>query len=231
MNRDLEKKINDFIVYEDTDDDDYDVRDIREAREKFRLWFAVMGLTDVAIEERIDMAVSFYMEFLTALSYAEILQKTGEYDIGAVEKAFKEAYKTAFSDYIGKSDGIDEFANKRADEFASEVTDSTKRYIDSGSDEAFSESRAAFMAETESEILVANDEFAEAVASGYTHKTWNTVGDSRVRDSHARLAGTTIKIDDYFMTPLGNSLLYPGDTENCDDMADIAGCRCWLTFS
>lgn len=231
MNRDLEKKINDFIAYEDTDDDDYDVRGIGEAREKFRLWFSAIGLTAAAIEERIDMAVSFYMEFLTALSYAEILQKTGKYDKNAVKKAFEEAYKTAFSDYAEKSDGIDEFANKRAEKFAADVTDSTERYIDRESGEAFSTNRAEFMAETESEILITNDEFAEAIASGYTHKTWNTVGDSKVRDSHAELAGTTIDIEDYFMTPLGNSLLYPGDVENCDDMADIAGCRCWLTFS
>lgn len=237
MDRELEKKINQFIEYEDTDDDDYEIpRDRKEAREKFLVWFSIMGLPEEKITDRVELAFTFYMEFLTALSYAELLQSIGEYEDGAVKQAFKKAYETALSDYMdnsGKefSEETKDFTKNRADEFATMVTKSTDKFIDEESDNVFSESRAEFMAETEAEIFSSNDEFNEAIAAGYKRKTWNTVGDLRVRDSHVNLNGRTIPIQSMFTTILGNTLMYPCDTENCGDMADIANCRCWLTYS
>lgn len=70
--------------------------------------------------------------------------------------------------------------------------------------------------------------YDQAVKNGATKKTWNTMQDLRVRDSHDYLQGVTIPIDAEFYTNKGNKTYYPGQfgvaEEDC-------GCRCWLTYS
>ena len=70
--------------------------------------------------------------------------------------------------------------------------------------------------------------FEGAKAAGATMKTWNTMGDERVRDTHAYLEGVTVPMDAEFYSYNGNSTYYPGQwgiaEEDC-------GCRCWLTYS
>lgn len=70
--------------------------------------------------------------------------------------------------------------------------------------------------------------FETARENGATQKTWHTMLDDRVRDSHDYLEGVTVGIDDEFYTWNANHALYPGQfgvaEEDC-------GCRCWVTFS
>ena len=60
------------------------------------------------------------------------------------------------------------------------------------------------------------------------YKTWHTMGDARVRDSHFYLDGETKQIDEEFHTIWGNSGQHPGAFNAPED--DI-GCRCWLTYN
>lgn len=64
--------------------------------------------------------------------------------------------------------------------------------------------------------------------AGATHKTWQTMQDNRVRDTHVYLDGVTIPIDAEFYSYMGGKTMYPGQwgiaEEDC-------GCRCWVTFS
>lgn len=58
-------------------------------------------------------------------------------------------------------------------------------------------------------------------------KTWETMGDERVRDSHEYLEGMTIPFDEEFVTIGGDSALAPGlfsDPEN------NVNCRCFLSI-
>lgn len=59
-------------------------------------------------------------------------------------------------------------------------------------------------------------------------KTWVTMGDDRVRDTHDYLEGATIPISARFYSYSGDSALYPGDfmtaEENCN-------CRCLIRYS
>ena len=59
-------------------------------------------------------------------------------------------------------------------------------------------------------------------------KTWGTMLDDRVRDTHEYLEGVTIPIEAEFYSFRGGSTLYPGQwgipEEDCN-------CRCYLTFS
>ena len=66
-----------------------------------------------------------------------------------------------------------------------------------------------------------------AKSVGATSKTWNTMFDDRVRDTHDPLQGVTVGIDDKFVTWDGDEARYPGDFE---DVANNVNCRCWLTF-
>lgn len=63
--------------------------------------------------------------------------------------------------------------------------------------------------------------------SANIRKTWNTMGDDRVRDTHAVLDGTSKALNEAFFTIDGDSAMSPGRfilPEN------NVGCRCWLTY-
>lgn len=70
--------------------------------------------------------------------------------------------------------------------------------------------------------------YDQAVRNGATKKTWRTMADLRVRDSHEYLDGVTVGINDEFYTYKGNHTYYPGQfgvaEEDCN-------CRCWVTYS
>lgn len=67
-----------------------------------------------------------------------------------------------------------------------------------------------------------------AIKNGATHKTWQTMNDERVRDTHQYLQGVTIPIEAEFYSFRGGKTMYPGQwgiaEEDCN-------CRCWVTFS
>lgn len=71
------------------------------------------------------------------------------------------------------------------------------------------------------------EEFLEALAMGYTQKTWVTMGDNRVRDSHTIIDGTTIPLDDVFHLD-GGDMRFPRDADLGASDDEISGCRCWL---
>lgn len=70
--------------------------------------------------------------------------------------------------------------------------------------------------------------FNAAKEAGATTKTWNTMLDDRVRDTHDYLEGVTIPLDAQFYSFRGGSTYYPRQwgipEEDCQ-------CRCWLTYS
>lgn len=58
-------------------------------------------------------------------------------------------------------------------------------------------------------------------------KTWETMGDDRVRDTHWWLEGKTIPFDEKFVT-------FDGDSADAPEMFELAennvNCRCWLSL-
>ena len=73
-----------------------------------------------------------------------------------------------------------------------------------------------------------NGSSVPARPKGVVYKTWETMMDDRVRDTHQYLEGTTIPFDEYFYTYDGDSALRPGDFAYPEN--DI-GCRCRLRLS
>lgn len=59
-------------------------------------------------------------------------------------------------------------------------------------------------------------------------KTWLTMMDDRVRDTHAYIEAVTIPYDERFYTYDGDSARFPGDFYNVENNAN---CRCSLKYS
>lgn len=59
-------------------------------------------------------------------------------------------------------------------------------------------------------------------------KTWETMQDDRVRETHDYLQSMTVPIDEDFYTYDGDHAPCPGGFE---DVNNNANCRCWLSFS
>ena len=84
------------------------------------------------------------------------------------------------------------------------------------------------IAETETHRDANAGAYMAAVAGGATTKTWNTMLDDRVRDSHAWLEGVSAPIDGEFYNYKGQSTQYPGEWGIAEE--DV-NCRCYLTYS
>lgn len=82
--------------------------------------------------------------------------------------------------------------------------------------------------ETESHRDANTGALDTATHGGATKKTWATMLDDRVRDSHIPLEGITVPIDGYFYTWDGDKAQMPGGFDlpenNCN-------CRCELIYS
>ena len=59
-------------------------------------------------------------------------------------------------------------------------------------------------------------------------KTWYTMLDDKVRDTHRYLEGMTVGIDDLFYTDDGDAAMFPGDFA---DPANNINCRCFVLLS
>ena len=61
-----------------------------------------------------------------------------------------------------------------------------------------------------------------------THKTWVTMDDEKVRDTHWYIDNLTVKIDEYFYTLDGDRALRPYGFEIASNNIN---CRCYLKYS
>lgn len=103
------------------------------------------------------------------------------------------------------------------------IYDKAKEYIEA-------EDREGLQRLYESEYHRAYEEgqFDAAADAGAMYKTWVSMEDERVRDSHQILDMVTIPIEDYFIADDGDYGLYPGGFQTAEQNAN---CRCMLLFS
>lgn len=86
----------------------------------------------------------------------------------------------------------------------------------------------ARVAETDAVRLYNESGIKTAKKGGATKKTWHTMGDNRVRDTHSPLQGQTVPIDADFYTWDDDQAPAPGQFLKTSNNVN---CRCWLTFS
>lgn len=86
----------------------------------------------------------------------------------------------------------------------------------------------ARIADTEMHRIANTAAFDTAKKAGAKNKTWVTMADERVRDSHQYLESMTVGIDDDFYTYDGDHAPAPGLFELAENNVN---CRCELLFS
>lgn len=92
---------------------------------------------------------------------------------------------------------------------------------------AFSPERAALIARTEMAQAENKGTFEGYKIAGVKMKRWLSYRDGRSGDrQHNKMHNVTIPIGDKFETPLGNRLMYPGDSSA--PIKETANCRCGM---
>lgn len=81
---------------------------------------------------------------------------------------------------------------------------------------------------TEGHRIFSEAMFNAAKKAGARWKTWNCMMLPESRDTHIDLSGTTLRIDEVFVTLAGNSALYPG---SFGAASEDVNCVCYLTFA
>lgn len=91
------------------------------------------------------------------------------------------------------------------------------------------QNRAITVSQNESNTIFNTKEYYDAILKGYTHKTWITEEDDKVRSTHKDVDRTRIPIDEYFY--VGNSqMLYPHDYSSGADAKELVNCRCSVWY-
>ena len=89
--------------------------------------------------------------------------------------------------------------------------------------------RAINIANNETNTILNYNDFVDAKNRGLTHKTWLTMLDNKVRDTHEEVEGTTIGIDEHFV--VGDSeMRFPHDMELAPNPNEVINCRCAVEY-
>lgn len=194
--------------------------DVAETIEEF---YEVMDISEEQKEERRNLANELFNVFLFLFALMGLSRDNGYVNLDYMSLEFELRFAPIVKSYAR----ADEYMNRYIRKVTDDVVDTTYRHAD---EEYFlSDDRALGIALNESNSVLNYEELAEAVENGMNVKVWHTMKDRRVRDTHRPLEGMRIGIAEFF--PVGDSLLlFPRDEENCENMADIANCRCSLSF-
>lgn len=182
------------------------------------------GLADRKIDrKRIEDTIFDLLTIYYAMGYREVGLSLGE-DIPMSERLQQDAV-LAPTKGMTAFERIDEHITAAEQALSEGVgMDAVTRLIE----------QLRVVADTEAHrvINVASYEAAEAYQKAHPQatvfKTWNTMEDDRVRDTHFYLEGSTVPLDARFYTYDGDSALFPGDFEFPQN---VINCRCWLTYT
>lgn len=189
----------------------------------------------IALAEDLEDAVLFFFSLVLLQSQYSYLAAMDSVDA-------KEQFRQKITEAIGQHTEINDDVRYEINEYVDDVYDTTTEHLiilnalaeDAEEKERekerhyISEDRARLLAEEESNTLFNCTDFYKARELGYKYKTWITMRDNRVRETHARVDDKTIPINDYFL--VGNSLmLYPRQVGV--SARETVGCRCSLRYT
>ena len=191
-------------------------------------FFGEMYLTEDEKETRIQMANALDDVFVFMFATLALITDVGEITYPVIYEMAERRYKDAIEPFLTaralESMSIDNIIANQV----RLIVDTTMKHID---DPYYtSDDRAMYVAENQANVIqnAVNEE--EAIEAGYTHKTWVTMRDPLVRQSHRDADGQTVPIMHPFS--VGDSLLgYPCDSGYGADAQEIAGCRCTVEYS
>lgn len=131
-----------------------------------------------------------------------------------------------YSEVVSKFANLDGYIEDYIEKFSKETVEIT---LEHGADDYWtSEKRSVSISVNEANSIMGYRQLQEAIAQGYTRKTWITERDNRVRKTHREVDRETKDIKEYFL--IGNSLMmYPHDFSA--EAKEICGCRCSIKYS
>lgn len=195
----------------------------------YEQYFGEMGISDAEKRRRIELAESIDDIFilLFMLIQADISlgnEISEEYYIDFIDRNYKDMLAEKGIDVVDKYPWLAIHIREMAQEII-------RQNVEKPDDEwQTSDDRAMVIAENEANSIGEYTEFQDAVDSGKTRKTWNTMLDKRVRHTHEALESLTIPIMETFK--VGAYEMYqPKDTSLGAGLEEIAGCRCWCTYA
>ena len=175
-----------------------------------------------------------FREWLTSMKPSELMDKKKEVRerVGdLLEFAYMLGYTSASEELGVIADDVAEFLPK---DYMDEREKEVYRKFD---DKDFSErvTEYAEMGDASNILRVAETDGNRVYNAGgllgakgkAKTKTWNTMEDDRVRDTHDYLEQMTVPIDGEFYTYDGDHARYPGDFTKPQNSIN---CRCFLTF-
>lgn len=189
------------------------------ATQEIAKYFEEMELPSEEIELRIKVANDFqrfFRDLFLAMLAGEGLRESYINDIR--------------NEYIRICDRYDLIPNMaHIDRLAETIVVNTLQNIDT--EYYTSIGRSISIAECETNNSANYDDLQDAINNGYTQKTWVTMRDNKVRETHVALDGATIGINEFFQ--VGNAeMLYPCDELNGFDYPEeLVGCRCTVLYS
>lgn len=187
-------------------------------------YFDEMYLTESEKEERKDLAKNIFVILSAILTIIKANQVLGnDHDIEYYKDYISSNLEILFDNIFGAGSYRSLIEN-----FANEFVDSTMRHIDTPY--FTSDDRATVNAEQQSNSVFNQKAYDDAVASGKTKKTWLTMHDKRVRNSHVEADGQEVDINKPF--EVGSSeLMFPGDLSLGSSLKEICNCRCVCIYS
>lgn len=197
----------------------------------YEQYFGEMDLTPAQIRRRIRFAERLEPELIEIF---EIMFLTYPRIDPTMVEDLRDKYLSVLEE-VGLIASVAAIAGTReeryaqhADVFAAEAIDSTAQHAEDPYE--YSEDRAMFIAENEANMIYGTDEFFDAIDEGCTHKTWITMQDNRVRDSHVEVDGETLPIEEPFF--VGASLMMcPGDDSMGAGPEELVNCRCVCAYT
>ena len=190
-------------------------------------YFRPMNISAQRRKRREEMAERYFKAMMEYISFLDefigFVTFQGEILKNSAQKILEDGLMDVIAGYVIMDSVMTDYVKR----VSAEINDSTIRHIN---DPYYrSEDRAMLIAEDESNGIVNHDELQEAIRNGKKYKTWNTMRDRKVRDTHRPLEGKKIPIEEYFNVG-GVYMMCPRDPD-VDAPEETCGCRCWLTFS
>ena len=193
---DLEKDINDFFKDED--------RTLK--KELSKIWLASGELGFEAANELFDFGLSWN---IVREEWAVMIEEFGLEEAKTINDTTKDALKKQIIEGLNQGESIPEIRDRV-----------------SGVYSIAKDSRATMIARTETHMATVGTTKATYAAAGIEKNSWLTTMDGNERDWHGSIHGQIKRMDEPFVTGLGNLLMFPGDPAGPAE--DVIQCRCVL---
>ena len=189
----------------------------------YEKYFGEMELPKEEKETRIKLAENMEDEFLYVISLMFTLQKYPTPNWETARQEFFDRYKKSLNGYVTPNENFLAYMTA----LSYEIIDATKRNIDVPY--YFSQDRAKFISENESNVSRSFQYDLEAIAQGKTKKQWVAIMDKKTRSTHRSADGEIIEITEPFIVG-GSLLMYPRDVSLGASSSEIVGCRCSVKY-